>query len=195
MGMKGRLISDLNNREVKAFEVLFFKYHGRLVLFALKFTNDLPVAKDIVQDVFLSLWEKSGEIKVSPKAYLFQAVKNNALNYLRHLKIDPGVQLEAEYKIAAAERMEYFTFNDPYHSLIELELEQKIENVINSLPKKCLIVYNLSRKEHLKNKEIAEKLGISLKAVEKHISKALSVLRHELSEFIGLLLPVFLLIQ
>jgi RNA polymerase sigma-70 factor (ECF subfamily) len=194
MGKKEQLLSDLKNREVKAYEELFFKYHGRLVLFALKFTDDLQAAKDIVQDTFLSLWEKADKINVSLKAYLFQSVKNSSLNHLRHLKIDPTVKDEAAYKISVAERMEYFDFNDPYYSLLELEMEQKIEKAINSLPTKCLIVFNHSRKEHLKNKEIAEKLGVSVKTVEKHISKALSVIRLELSEYIGEYIGLLLLI-
>ena len=192
MGNKEQLLSGLKKREVKAYEELFFKYHGRLVLFAIKFTGDLQVAKDIVQDTFLSLWEKADQINSSPKAYLFQSVKNRSFNYLRHLKIDPAVKDVVSHKISFAERMEYFDFNDPYYSLLELEMEQKIEKAINSLPEKCLLVFNLSRKEHLKNKEIAEKLGVSIKAIEKHISKALSVLRLELSEYIGLLLLILL---
>jgi RNA polymerase sigma-70 factor (ECF subfamily) len=195
MGNKEQLLSDLKNREVKAYEELFFKYHGRLVLFALKFTGDLQVAKDIVQDAFLGLWEKADHINSSPKAYLFQSVKNSSLNHLRHLKIDPAVKDEVSYKISVAERMEYFDFKDPYYSLLELDMQERIEQTINSLPEKCLLVFNLSRKEHLKNKEIAEKLNISLKSVEKHISKALSVLRLELSDFIGILLFILLIIQ
>lgn len=187
-----QILRELKNKEVKAYEELFFKYHGRLVLFALKFTGDLQAAKDIVQDTFLGLWEKGDNINLSPKAYLFQSIKNNSLNYKRHLKIGTSVKDELAFKISAAEKMAYFDFNDPYYSLLELEMEQKIEEVVNSLPKKCLLVYNLSRKEHLKNKEIAEKLGVSVKAVEKHISKALSVLRLELSEYLGILLLILL---
>lgn len=193
MGKKKQLLYDLKNKEVKAYEILFFKYHGRLVLYALKFTGDLQAAKDIVQDTFINLWEKVDSINLSPKAYIFQSVKNKSLNYKRHLKIDHSVKDELAIKINVAEKMAYFDFNDPYYSLLELEMEQKIEKVVNSLPKKCLLVFNLSRKENLKNKEIAEKLGVSVKAVEKHISKALSVLRLELSEYLGLLL--FILIK
>ena len=195
MDKKKQLLNDLKNKEVKAYEELFFKYNGRLVLYALKFTGDLQAAKDIVQDAFLNLWEKVDDINLSPKAYLFQSVKNNSLNYKRHLKIDHSVKDELAFKINVAEKMAYFDFNDPYYSLLELEMEQKIEKVVNSLPKKCLLVFNLSRKEHLKNKEIAEKLGVSVKAVEKHISKALSVIRLELSEYLGLLLFILIKIR
>ncbi len=192
MDKKEQLLLDLQSKEVKAYEELFFKYHGRLVLFALKFTGDLQSAKDIVQDTFMKLWEKMDNINLSPKAYLFQSVKNNSLNYKRHLKKGASVRDELAFKINAIENLAYFDFNDPYYSLLELEMEEKIQETIESLPPKCLKVFNMSRKDYLPNKEIAEKLGVSVKAVEKHISKALSVLRIELSEYLGLLLLILL---
>jgi RNA polymerase sigma-70 factor, ECF subfamily len=187
---KEQLLIDLKNKEIKAYEELFFRYHGRLVLFARKFTGDLQVAQDLVQDVFIILWEKADTlaIKSSPKAYLFQAVRNRCLNYKRHLSIRHSVEDELNYKISNSERLIYSDFNDPYYSLLELEMQQRIDEVINALPVKCLEVYKLSRHNHLHNKEIAEKLGLSEKTVDKHISRALSVLRRELSEYLGVLL-------
>jgi len=191
---KIQLIEGLKNKELKAYEELFFRYHGRLVLFANKFTFDLQAAQDIVQDAFLNLWEKSDylTIKSSPKAYLFQSIKNSCLNYKRHLNIGHSVKDELALKINTAEKLAYSDFNDPYYSLLELEIGQKIETVIDSMPEKCSQVFKLSRQNNLKNREIAEKLGISEKMVEKHISKALLILRHELSEYIGALLLILL---
>ena len=187
-----QLLEGIKNKELKAFEEIFFKYHGRLVLFALKFTGDLQTAKDIVQDAFLILWEKSENINSSPKAYLFQSVRNNSLNHVRHQKIGHTVKDEFTFKMHAAEKAIYSDFNTPYFSLLELEMEQKIEEVVNSLPEKCLEVFKLSRHKHLKNKEIAKELGVSLKTVEKHISKALSILRQGLSEYMGTLILILL---
>lgn len=191
---RDQLLLDLKNKEIRAYEELFFRYHGRLVLFARKFTGDLQSAQDLVQDVFLNLWEKAETINInsSPKAYLFQSVRNSCLNYKRHINIRHTVEDELTLKISLSEQMTYSDFNDPYYSLLELELQRKIEEVINSLPEKCLEVYKLSRQNCLHNKEIAEKLGISVKMVEKHISRALSVIRCELKEYLGILL-VFLL--
>jgi len=193
---KEHFLVDLKNKEIKAYEELFFRYHGRLVLFARKFTGDLQPAQDIVQDAFLILWEKSDTLSIdsSPKAYLFQAVRNSCLNYKRHLNIRHTVEDELNFKINLSEKSIYSDFNDPYFSLLELEMQQKIEEIINTLPEKCLEVYKLSRQNNLHNKEIAEKLGISVKMVEKHISKALSVLKSELSEYLGVFL-IFLIIN
>ncbi|MCE5345519.1 MAG: RNA polymerase sigma-70 factor [Bacteroidales bacterium] len=193
---KEQLLIDLNDKKIEAYEELFFKYHGRLVLFARKFTGDLQSAQDIVQDAFLIIWEKSDTLSInsSPKAYLFQAVKNSCLNYIRHLNTCQTTEDKLNLKISLSEKSVYSDFNDPYYSLLELEIQQKIEEIINTLPEKCLEVYKLSRQNNLHNKEIAEKLGISVKMVEKHISKALSVLKSELSEYIGVFL-IFLIIN
>ena len=189
-----QLLIGLKKKELKAYEEIFFRYHGRLVLFARKFTGDLTIAQDIVQDAFLTLWEKSETITIndSPKAYLFQAVKNKALNYNRHLQVKQSFRENLISKIAAAEKTICSDFNDPFYSLLEQEMEQKIELLIDSMPEKCREVFKMSRQDHLKNKEIADKMGISVKMVEKYISKALQILRTELSSYMGVLLLVLL---
>mgnify|MGYP001404352953 CR=1 FL=1 len=188
------LLAGLRRKDLKAFEEIFFKYHGRLVLFAHKFTGDLEVARDIVQDAFLVLWEKSETITIndSPKSYLFQAVKNKALNYNRHLLVRQSVKNELVSKIYAEEKKFYSNTENPFFSLLEKEVEQKIESVIAGMPRKCQTVFKMSRKENLKNKEIAANLNISVKMVEKYISKALYILKTELSDYMGVLLFFFL---
>lgn len=152
----------------------------------------MQVSRDLVQDAFFALWEKADQLEInqSPKAYLYQAVKNSCLNYNRHLSIKRSAEAEIQYKIAILERQVYINSDSPYFSLIEQELEEKINQVIESLPEKCREVFKLSRFENLKNKEIAEKLDISVKAVEKHISKALTILRCNLADYLAVLLMV-----
>jgi RNA polymerase sigma-70 factor, ECF subfamily len=186
-------LNSLNKKELDAFEKLFFEYHGRLVLFALKFTGDIDDAKDIVQNVFLALWEKAGDIHTSPKSYLFQSVKNSCLNYKRKIQIENTLKDDLVNKIIAVEKSLYLTKEDPLQSLLEKELEQKIEEIVADLPEKCQLVFKLSRKKNLQNKEIAEKLGISIKTVEKHITTALSVLRKEMTDYLIIVLPLIFL--
>ena len=133
-----QLLTGLKKRDIKAYEEIFFKYHGRLVLFARKFTGDLELAQDIVQDAFLTLWEKSDSLTINhhPKAYLFQAVKNKALNHKRHLQVKQSARQEMISKINALEKSVYYDINDPFYSLLELEMEQRIEKGINSMPEK-----------------------------------------------------------
>lgn len=154
----------------------------------------MEVSRDLVQDAFFLFWEKADhlEIKQSPKAYLYQAVKNSCLNYNRHLSIKQSAEAKIESKISELEKQVYKNTDTPYFSLIEQELEEKINGVIESMPEKCREVFMLSRHENLKNKEIAAKLNISVKMVEKHISKALIILRRELAEYLGVLLAMFI---
>ncbi len=154
----------------------------------------MQVSRDLVQDVFFALWEKSDlmEIKESPKAYLFQSVKNSCLNYNRHISIKQSVESEIGRKILELESQTYNNTDNPYFSLLEQELEEKIDQVIASMPEKCREVFMLSRYEKLKNREIADQLGISIKMVEKHMSKALAILRRDLAEYMGILFLMFL---
>ncbi len=182
--------SNVEQKRLESFQELFFKYHGRLVLFANKFTGDIQVAQDLVQDVFLKLWEKSEKLSSveSPKAYLFQAVRNSCINNQRQLNIKHTVKEELLYKLNSIEKTVYLKSEDPLSSLFEKEIEEKVEEIIQSMPAKCRQVFLLSRRENLKNKQIAKNLGISEKTVEKHISKALSLLRTGLSEYLGIIL-------
>ncbi len=165
---KDKLIKGIQNREFKSFEELFFNYHGRLVLFANKFIGDMQVSRDLVQDAFTILWDKADQIEItqSPKAYLYQAVRNSCLNFKRHEAIKQTAEAELSHKISELEKQIYRDSNNPYFSLLEMELEEKIAEVIEGMPDKCREVFKLSRHEHLKNKEIAGKLGISVKMVD-----------------------------
>jgi RNA polymerase sigma-70 factor (ECF subfamily) len=190
-----QIIKALKNRELNAYRDLFFTYYPRLVLFANKFTNDMDAAKDIVQDTFTALWEKAESLTIerSPSAYLFQIVRNKSLNYKRHQDIKRNVKDEIRHQINECERRVYADFKDPFHSLLEAELDKRISCVIEMLPEKCRDVFKMSRKEQLKNREIADKLGISVKMVEKYISKAIRVLRTELIDYVTILSILFFL--
>ncbi len=154
----------------------------------------MQVSRDLVQDIFFTIWEKANvlEIEVSPKAYLYQAVKNSCLNYKRHLNIKSSVEKELGKAINELEKQVYQNSESPYFSLLELEMDEKINDLIENMPEKCRRVFILSRFEHLKNREIATKLGISVKMVEKHISKALLILRRDLAEYISILLTLII---
>ena len=143
---------------------------------------DLDDAKEIVQDVFINLWNKRETIssEKSVKSYLFTSVKNRCFNFIRDNKKFRSNVLDidiADYEVT----FENDSFSEP-------ELQTKINNAINKLPEKCRQVFKLSRIEELKYKEIADKLSISVKTVEAQMSKALKVLRKELKEYITVIL-------
>ena len=179
------------NGDKDAFEQLYKLYFPRLYAFSFKIINDGNLAKDLVQNVFIKIWESPATINIdNPEAFLYQMVRNACLNYIRHLKVVDNLKSKVKDQYLS-EELYYIDLvgNKPY-ILIERELEGRIIDVMNSLPEKCLAVFRLSRIDGLKNREIADQLGISLKAVEKHISKALQIYRDNFSDY----LPIHILL-
>ncbi len=160
------------------FEQLFRDYFTRLCNFAQSYINDLDTAREIVQEVYINLWQKKESIDTdkSIKSYLYASVKNRCLNYIRDNKKFRSYVLDVE--IADFE----VTFESD--AFTESELQTKINNALGKLPEKCRQVFQLSRFEELKYKEIAAKLNISVKTVEAQMSKALKILREELKDYI-----------
>lgn len=166
----------VNNKE-KQLEEVFKALHAPLYFYAVKFVQNNEVAKDMVQDAFLGLLDTVGKANISNvKSYLYQAVRNNCLNYIKHTYIENSF---AEFEKQRAERE--IAFYDSHQTLVEKELHQQLSEAIAKLPKKYETVFRMSRYEGLKNKEIAEKLGISVRTVETQIHRALVYLRKSLA--------------
>lgn len=174
------LVDRIRSNEQEAYYMLFNRHWEPMYAFAQSLIKDSETAKDILQDVWLSLWARREAIyNENIKAYLMQAVKFRVYKELRDGRL-------------LAEHESYLTTlsNDPLSDdiLQHKELELNIENWIEKLPPKRKEVFKLSRYEELTNKEIAEKLGISQRTVETHISHALKFLREKLGPFSFVLL-------
>jgi RNA polymerase sigma-70 factor (ECF subfamily) len=167
------LWSRIQSGDTGVFEILFQKYHASLCLLSKRYTKDMASARDIVQALFIHLWEKRASIiiEVSLRAYLYRAVRFNSIRYL-----------ENDRKIGIrTEEMPEMTHDPEFFDNIEyIELQRVILDTIESLPEQCRKVFTLSRNENLKYTEIAEVLQISVKTVESHISKALKILHENL---------------
>lgn len=168
-------------------EDLFRRYYRPLVVYATRWMHDLYDAEDVVQEVFGQLWKKKEEIEYGEgiASYLFGAVRNACMNHARHLKVVRQYERETEFRKSLEE--------NPYHYLLLGEIEKKIDQTLNTLPKNTKEVFLMSRFEQKKNKEIAAALNISIKTVEAHITKVLSALRTNLRHYIGAILLVFLI--
>jgi RNA polymerase sigma-70 factor, ECF subfamily len=190
------LFRSLAKGDEKAFEKLFHLYFPRLYAFSFKIINDSGLAKDVVQNVFIKVWETRASFNFDhPEAFLYQMVRNASINYIRHLKAVNNLKSHVKDQFLGEEL--YFidmVGNEPY-ILIEKELEDKIQEVMESLPAKCQTVFKLSRVEGLKNREIAELLGISIKAVEKHILKAMQIYRHNFADYYPLEIILLILMS
>jgi RNA polymerase sigma-70 factor, ECF subfamily len=172
----------------QAFELLFRKYYVRLCSFANKFLNDPEESKEIVQDVFTKLWEGRDEIdpEDSLKSYVFKITQNFSINKLRSRKVES--RYTEIYKLVYIEQHVFST----HEFFAARELEGIIARSIGELPAECRKIFELSRIEDYKYKEIADKLKISVKTVEAQMSKALRLLRIELSEYLILLIIVLI---
>ncbi len=174
--------NKINNGDTNAFEMVFKSHYVKLTLYANKFLNDINVSEEIVSEALTFLWEKRGEIvfSVSVTAYLYKMVQNRCLNYIKHQKIENEYVNYMLRNKLLDELPEHDT--NPYY---EKELAQQIRMAIDSLPEKCKLVFEMSRFEYLKNKEIAQRLNISENTVERHITIAFEKLRKSLKYMIS----------
>jgi RNA polymerase sigma-70 factor, ECF subfamily len=188
------LFGQIKSGDQKALELLFSIYFPRLNDFARNVVQDDVISQDIVQEVFVQVWEKRNEIvNINIEAFLFRLVRNRCIDYIKHLKVvhNRMHEIQVSSKYEELYRID-FVGNEPY-VLIEQELKQKIEKTIQSLPERCREVFILSRLDGLKNKEIAEKLNINIKNVERHLSRAMQSFRKNFSDEFPLALIVLVL--
>lgn len=160
-------------RDITSFENLFRSQHAKLLLSAYRILNDKAKAEDVVQDVFLKLWQKREEIPVLENlpAYLHRAVTNHAINIYKqqYRKLVESTEEISEQTDAVSTEAD--------NAILAKELNEKIEYAISTMPDSSRGVFMLSRFEEMSYKEIAERLEISVKTVEKHMSNALKHLR------------------
>lgn len=159
----------------EAFKILFEKYYPDLCNLVNLYLQNPTVSEEIVQDLFIYLWEKRGKIKIetSLKAYLLQAAKYKSLNYIRNEKNKNLILNE----ITDRERV---SLEMPDRAIDANQLREIIENSINSLPERCRQVYIMGKERNMTYKEISEKMGISVKTVEVQMGNALKKLREQL---------------
>jgi RNA polymerase sigma-70 factor, ECF subfamily len=188
------LFDRLKVDDQKALEYLFSIYFHRLNDFAKHVIKDNDVSQDIVQEVFVKVWDKRAEIRnINLEAFLFRLVRNGCIDYIKQLKLVNNRMQEMQISSKCEELYRIdFVGNEPY-LIIEKELKAKIDNTIQKLPDRCREVFILSRIDGMKNKEIAEKLNISIKNVERHMNRALKSFREDFSEEFPAVLIVLIL--
>ena len=159
------LLKLIQSGNEQAFKYLFDTYFASLCRFAHVYVSDTQDAEELILELFVHIWEHRNEINItlSFKAYLFQAARNRCLNYLRDNRSMLRLE-EVEEEI-----------RDEDISALEME-------AICALPDKCREVFQYSRHENLSNREIAEKMQISIKTVEAQITKALKLIKNFLDE-------------
>ena len=155
-----------------AFEEIYSRYFWRLYLHALKMLGDEDASKDLIQDLFVSLWEKrcESEVPATISAYLFTAVRNRVLNAIEHSRV------RSQY-ISSLARFLTETGDSADEALIYQETAWMIEKEVERFPPKMKEVFILSRHHEFSHKEIADQLHLSDKTVKKQIYNALKILK------------------
>lgn len=161
------------------YERVFKANHKTLCNTAYRITRDIDSAKDIVQNVFLKLWDKRHELKIEStlEGYLYKATANASLNFIEAKKL----QMRFTEEIKAS----FIPSQDNASESVRIkELETLIERTLLSLPPKCRAIFILNRYEGLRYKQIAEQLDISVNTVENQMAKALSLMREGLKPYL-----------
>jgi RNA polymerase sigma-70 factor, ECF subfamily len=176
------LIQLLGNRDEMAFEQVFKTHFKNLHTYACTIVKDEDVAEEMVQNVFYKIWERIENLTItgSVAAYLYRAVNNESLNYIKHQKV------KAAHQVHAVHQMKSQTDNASKKVMMR-ELEKHLRDALNELPEQCRTIFQMSRFGELRYREIANELGISIKTVEAQMGKALKLLRLKLVDFLPLL--------
>lgn len=180
------LIDQLEKGNEKAFSFLVYNYNHSLCVYANSLINDRERAQDIVQNVFISIWEKRKTLKndLSIKRFMYRSVYNEFIDQYRSVKsvlaleklyVDTLLQFEMESEMEGKEK-----------------LIKMVMDAIEELPPKCRYIFVMSKKEGLSHIEIAEYLDISTKTVENQITKAFSILREKLGKKYEMILMIIL---
>lgn len=174
------LFRKVKSGSLEAYDKLFLKYYQPLCRFSFGMHKNEHAAEDIVQDLFVFLWENRETVNISTsvKAFLYTSVRNRSLNYIKSVasrKNFEGVHVDLNYEEMSDEVVAETN-----------ETFELIEQAINELPEKCREIFVLNRKHNLKYNDIAEKLGLSPKTVENQMGIALKKMREYLGKYMEL---------
>lgn len=180
------LLEKLKNDDQSAFTIIFTKYYQDLVRFSFGFTRNSDASEEIVQEVFLKLWENRTTMVInnSLRSFLLKTVQNRSIDSLRH------VNITNKYASKVLEHP-LLSENDTENYILHSELQANFNHAMEKIPFEYAEAYRMSRIEILNYQEIAQKLNVSVRTVEVRISKALNLLREELKDFLVLILMLF----
>lgn len=184
------LIILLKKRDELAFNEIYKRHWHLLYFHSAKLLANEEEAQDLVQDIFFSLWERSEilDIRINLRNYLYKSIRNKVFSLLRHQKVKSDF---AQILLKEFQELNHTTIE----VINEREMISLIEMQIDKLPPKLKTVFELSRKEFLSNKEIAERLNINQEAVKKRLHRTISILKSALGKNTIVYLTALYLLQ
>lgn len=185
------IILKLNKGDADAFKLLYTTYYVYLCAVSTKYVYDYEVAKEIVNDVFLNIWNKRESLEYPIKTYLIRSVQNRSLNYLRSKQPDEVSLSELDEYMLAFREEQIDLGHQPLAYLENTEFEKLLEEAVQSLPGKCRTIFTEYLYHHKSYEEIAELYHISPSTVRVQIKIALAKLKDTLKDYYLLFLLLY----
>jgi RNA polymerase sigma-70 factor (ECF subfamily) len=187
------LFQRIKENDEEAYEYLFHAFYEKLCTYAYSIIRDKTISEEVVQEVFVKLWEEKEtiQIQLSVNAYLYRAVHNSCQNYIAHNKIKQNYIAETQHNYEQSLIFAPLSNSYPIANLLSQEIENEINAAINALPGQCREVFLLCRFENLTYAEAAEKLGISINTVKTQLQRAVVKLRFDLRKYMPTLILLF----
>lgn len=186
------LVSAIVAGDEAAFKTVFDKFYKGLLRFAISYIEEVHTAENMVQDAFVLLWEKRAELdEEDPNlhAFLVKVVKLKAWNSIAKHRRRMSIEKKIHDDVIRELDLKMYTLDSVNTSSLYIEeIEEIVAERLKKLPEQTQKIFNYSRREYLSNKEIAERLNLSEKSVEYHITKTLKVLRTELADYLKVVL-------
>lgn len=176
------------NKALISFNSLYTHYYRRAFLFTKSYVHDEMAAEDIVSEVLIKLWDI---LKNAPMdqidGFLLTMLKNRSLDFLKHehIKVDAFQEMKESFQKELNIRISTLEACNP-EELLSKEIQDIVAESLRKMPEQTKLIFELSRYSNHSNKEIAEKLNISVKSVEYHITKVLKALRENLKDYLPL---------
>lgn len=187
--MKGSIGTEISKRirenDEKAFEIVFHAWYASLIRFCNEYVLEIETARNIAQSVYMKLWERRHLIdeNASLKAFIYTMARNECISYLKHLKAEARFFKNTTARFAD-QMHAYDALTELDFARIDLEkIEEIVDDTIAGLPERCREIFQMSRYQNLKNREIAEQLGITVKAVEANLTRAIKTLKENLKDY------------